>query len=667
MSDLTPVQGLRPFTKFCCTIGNIPASYLAGLTYEEQLLWFCDYLQNTVIPTVNNNAEAVEELQNLYIELKSYVDNYFNNLDVQEEINNKLDEMAESGKLQEIIGQYLSIKSLLAFDNIQAMKESPNIINGSYGKTLGFNNFNDGGSKIYKIIQEENAENVNGRTKINLERDNLYAISLNDCINVKSYGAVGDGINDDTEAIQFCIDNFPHKTLYFPSGNYLISQSLNIKSGNEYQVNFYMEHNARIFTNTPLEELLNIGGTISGTWSRNNIGNIVTIYGGTFDAHNTQRAIYLSADRKQTRLLNLNIINVEIYGIYIDRNLGSTSMSTDALLDTISVTGNGDYSLNNTGIYLYGTDNELNNIRITSIKYAIDINGGGNLFNNVHLTCAYQNITTEMINNSIGTIIRGFGINYFNNYYVDTFGICFDLRSPMFSYFNNCEVYYYQADENSNYIVFNYQTRAYINCNNCHFEMSASSSSNKITNFTTDVEYNARKYPALKKLAVFTNTNYNNVNNTVDLIKEISLNHNYMQTLNSNVNPWTITMAQNAWYPLLLLSAGYHKFTIQLSNDQISEVEIIVSSSAPKITVKDLYHTTGGHYQKYNVGLANGFTDDTDNYFAYLVVQATDVDSSFNVTLSNIINTWATLKYSAVSTTPISNPTIITQANLLPE
>ena len=99
------IKNLSPFTKFCLTIGELPSSYLISMTYEEQLLWLCDYIKNTVIPTVNNNAEAVTELQNLYIELKNYVDNYFTNLDVQEEINNKLDQMAEDGTLDQIINQ----------------------------------------------------------------------------------------------------------------------------------------------------------------------------------------------------------------------------------------------------------------------------------------------------------------------------------------------------------------------------------------------------------------------------------------------------------------------------------------------------------------------------------------------------------------------------------
>ena len=113
------VENLKPFPKFCYTIGMIPTSYKESLTYEEQLWWFCDFLQNTVIPTVNNNGQAVEELQNLYIELKSYVDNYFNNLDVQEEINNKLDSMVADGTLPEIVASYLNSKAIFGFDNVE--------------------------------------------------------------------------------------------------------------------------------------------------------------------------------------------------------------------------------------------------------------------------------------------------------------------------------------------------------------------------------------------------------------------------------------------------------------------------------------------------------------------------------------------------------------------
>lgn len=104
---MNEIKNLKPFPKFCYSIGYIPTSYKVAMTYEEQLVWLCDYLENTVIPAVNNNGHAVEELQNLFVELKQYVDDYFSDLNVQTEINNKLDDMAESGELAEIINEQI--------------------------------------------------------------------------------------------------------------------------------------------------------------------------------------------------------------------------------------------------------------------------------------------------------------------------------------------------------------------------------------------------------------------------------------------------------------------------------------------------------------------------------------------------------------------------------
>lgn len=106
-------NSINPFQKFCVTIGAIPTSYKTSLSYEEQLFWFCDFLENTVIPALNHNAEVVEELQNLYIELKNYLDNYFKNLDLQEEVNQKLDEMAEDGTLENLFTPFFNFNDYI--------------------------------------------------------------------------------------------------------------------------------------------------------------------------------------------------------------------------------------------------------------------------------------------------------------------------------------------------------------------------------------------------------------------------------------------------------------------------------------------------------------------------------------------------------------------------
>lgn len=110
MSDLNLIKPKRIqniIDRFCYTIGMLPSSYKLSLTYEEQLIAIGKYLEETVIPALNNNAEAVVQIQELFVDLKNYVDNYFDNLDVQNEIDTKLDSMIHDGTFDTIINQRL--------------------------------------------------------------------------------------------------------------------------------------------------------------------------------------------------------------------------------------------------------------------------------------------------------------------------------------------------------------------------------------------------------------------------------------------------------------------------------------------------------------------------------------------------------------------------------
>lgn len=90
------MNDLRPFRFWCQKV--LPLVYDDSLTYYELLCKVVDYLNKTM-ENVNNLSENFDELQNAFTTLKKYVDNYFNNLDVQEEINKKLDDMVKSGEL----------------------------------------------------------------------------------------------------------------------------------------------------------------------------------------------------------------------------------------------------------------------------------------------------------------------------------------------------------------------------------------------------------------------------------------------------------------------------------------------------------------------------------------------------------------------------------------
>lgn len=165
LKELKPINYVQNLiNKFCYTIGMIPTSYKMSLTYEEQILAIGHYLETVVYPAINNNAEATAELQSLYIDLKNYVNNYFEDLDVQEEVNNKLNEMAQSGQLAELISQYLESQSIIGFNTINDLKNATNLANGSFAKTYGSNSYNDGDGNFYKIrnrVNQDNPDNYN--------------------------------------------------------------------------------------------------------------------------------------------------------------------------------------------------------------------------------------------------------------------------------------------------------------------------------------------------------------------------------------------------------------------------------------------------------------------------------------------------------------------------
>lgn len=93
------MPNVPPFVKFVASA--VPMVFDDSLSYYEALCALWKYVEG-MTDVINNNATLEEEYIEKFNELKSFVDNYFENLDVQEEINNKLDEMAEDGTL----GQY---------------------------------------------------------------------------------------------------------------------------------------------------------------------------------------------------------------------------------------------------------------------------------------------------------------------------------------------------------------------------------------------------------------------------------------------------------------------------------------------------------------------------------------------------------------------------------
>lgn len=81
------IKRLSPMVVPCMTIGSLPESYFETLSYYESLCWIYKYLKDTVIPAINNNAEALESLQTILDDIEEYIQNYDQDI---AEINSKI-------------------------------------------------------------------------------------------------------------------------------------------------------------------------------------------------------------------------------------------------------------------------------------------------------------------------------------------------------------------------------------------------------------------------------------------------------------------------------------------------------------------------------------------------------------------------------------------------
>lgn len=103
MPVVSKISG-EPFRFWCQKV--LPAVYDDSLSYYELLCKVVDYL-NKVMEDDINVIELVNENEENFNTLKNFVDTYFDNLDVQEEINHKLDIMAEDGSLLAVVAPHL--------------------------------------------------------------------------------------------------------------------------------------------------------------------------------------------------------------------------------------------------------------------------------------------------------------------------------------------------------------------------------------------------------------------------------------------------------------------------------------------------------------------------------------------------------------------------------
>lgn len=324
----------------------------------NQLVKAFDDLDEATVTTVN-------EYISKFTELKDYVDNYFDNLDVQEEINNKLDDMAEQGQLADIISQYLNSIAIFCFDNVSDMKDSANLINGSYARTLGYYAKNDGGGALYKIRTITNDDVI----------DEAFIIEMNDAgntlvaelimasaINVDQCGAYGDDSHDDYTRLALILTKaktLKAKVVFGSSKVYKVSSPLDVS-------NLYVDFNnctLKVHGSTDIDALITVNSETYYTTIEN--GNLVCTHADS--------GIHIIEGRK-CYINNFNITEINDKGIYYQGGY-------ECKINHINLTGDG--TSHCTGLYSYGHDSSFNDVVMINCYTGI-YNRGFNYYTDIH-------------------------------------------------------------------------------------------------------------------------------------------------------------------------------------------------------------------------------------------------------------------------------------------
>jgi hypothetical protein len=112
----------------------------------------------------------------------------------------------------------------ITYHNVSMMRQDRTLMPGMVAHTLGYYAPNDGGGAVYIIRQKKESDTDNGGSCIFLDTNNVAELIIEGAVNVKQFGAKGDGVTDDTDSIQSALNTL--HDVVIPKGTYVIRKSL---------------------------------------------------------------------------------------------------------------------------------------------------------------------------------------------------------------------------------------------------------------------------------------------------------------------------------------------------------------------------------------------------------------------------------------------------------
>ena len=271
--------------------------------------------------------------------------------------------------------------NIRTFNSVEEMKASNTLKSGALAKTLGFYTAGDGGGADYVIVDDIGEDEADEASIITLQ-NNLYAKLLtHGFANVKWFGARGDGIHDDTQAIQNCIDScYTSRIIIFPNeGTYCISNTIKTSQDNRKAVMLDLQGSCLKALDTfPADTYMVIIGETGNFYTETRYPN--GIKNGCVDGDGKADYGVLTKGTHLGTFTDLFIIKINKKGMKID--VASNNVSSDAYLDRVELTALG--GEDSIGLEVVGSDNKISNVRTGRFATGISVIGGGNFLFRCH-------------------------------------------------------------------------------------------------------------------------------------------------------------------------------------------------------------------------------------------------------------------------------------------
>ena len=255
---------------------------------------------------------------------------------------------------------------------------------------------------------------------------------------VTDYLNVNSG-KDLSRAIQKIIDDNPRRTIYFPDGEYCISQPICTSSNSETAVSLHLSNFAVIKAmnwQAHDQHMIRLG-VKDKTFTIHNSGSNYYLYGGCIDGAGVAKGVSIEGGR-ETSIRNVSIKAVT-QGLHVIYN--AEYGSNDADIDTVHIVGmNLPGSI---GVIVDGYDNTLTDMRIAGFEVGIKLNGAGNFLRYLHTLYIYSD--NYDYKDSIG-FWDASGGNWYDVCYPDNFATGFRTSGHTMSVYSDCYAYWYSSN-----------------------------------------------------------------------------------------------------------------------------------------------------------------------------------------------------------------------------